>query len=51
MLSELTKQQHALYELMARTPNEDVNIPTMWRVVYEASERSPRVRNKVRRIS
>lgn len=48
MLSELTKQQQALYELMARTPNEDVNIPTMWQVVYDTSERAPRLRKTVR---
>lgn len=48
MSSELTLQLQALYDLMAASFNEDVNIPTMWHVVAAHSERTPRRRTSTR---
>lgn len=48
MSSDLTKQQQALYDLMSATPDTDVNIPTMWRVIEATSDRAPRTRRSVR---
>lgn len=48
MSNKFTPLQHVLYELMARTPNEDVNIATMWQAVYDANTRTPMPRETIR---